>query len=208
MLACAAWLRAPAIAAFVCALPAASLLLGPGAPAPVAALAAAGTSLAALRSMTAPEKGSGHGPGSGRAAGGDVSRGLALLHGLAWALLVQHFYLATGHGAQFNSLHWAAPFVGWDAYAPVRGAALLMANSLAAQAGVAVLLAGPGGWPRGAPAAAASAGPAALAAAVTAAFCAAERRHLQAAALLAPKIAFDAAHALVAAVLAAMTMPS
>lgn len=49
---------------------------------------------------------------------------------LSWSAL--HYYLASGHGNQFNSLHFAAPFVGFDSYSPLVSSALMALNTLAA----------------------------------------------------------------------------
>lgn len=49
---------------------------------------------------------------------------------LSWSAL--HYYLATGHGNQFNSLHFAAPFVGFDAFSPLASTVLMILNTLAA----------------------------------------------------------------------------
>jgi len=117
------------------------------------------------------------------------------LPAMALATATQHWYAALGHGNQFNTLHFAAPFVGLDADVWSVGAALLLTNLFGAH----VLLLG---------AAAASGGRAAtvaaqralvlplLTVACSATWCAIARRHLMVWALFAPKFVFDAVLAL------------
>jgi hypothetical protein len=48
---------------------------------------------------------------------------------MAFSLTVNHWYFATGHGTQFNSLHFSAPFVGFDTFNWIPSGATIAFNT-------------------------------------------------------------------------------
>jgi hypothetical protein len=149
-------------------------------------------------------------------------------------LFCAHAWGATGHGAQFPALSYGVGLLGWPAFSPWRGGALLAAHTWGVSHG---LLAGPAvAWvvseaaAVGAGAGAGGAGAAATAAAArtptllwamhalslaaVATLCAVERSHLMVWGVFAPKLCFEvasaaagAATAVVAAALSARGAP-
>jgi predicted AlkP superfamily pyrophosphatase or phosphodiesterase len=133
---------------FCCALPSLSLLLGHGSPVLLLCMPLHALGLAVLR-LLATGTGTGSGPGLAERASAAAAAPVFLLqragacigsllaspltaHSLALSWSCCHYYLASGHGNQFNSLHFSAPFVGFDGYHPVGSTLLLLANTLSA----------------------------------------------------------------------------
>ena len=95
--------------AFIAALPPLMLLLGPWAPLTLALFAVLLATLGLMMSrgthlaLRRPD----HAPGTV----GTIGLLALILHLATW-----HFFFGTGHRAQFNSLHYACPFVGFDTF--------------------------------------------------------------------------------------------
>jgi hypothetical protein len=200
--------------------PALSLVLGPWAPAPLAALSGSVAALYVLLTLVAwtdamppgaqlPPHRSPHLERAWAAIPAPVCRAIArilqgsdvLLAFAAGCALPGHAFAASGHAPRFSALAYGAAFVGADSFAFLPAGALLAANTfgpsaLLVLAPLAVALPptvgalGPPGSSRRA--ALLLHVPAALVALATCAFAAYARRHLMLWAIFAPKFAFDA----------------
>jgi phosphatidylinositol glycan class O len=131
-----------------------------------------------------------------------VSRLLSSKHQLmfCWAWTTCHYYFATGHGNQFNSLQFSAPFVGFDTYNLWVSPLLLLLNTFSAHL-LLVAVASPlaantaaDRWRQ----ATLSLLPWMLGFLCCAACCLVMRRHLMVWAVFAPKFVFEGAGFLVA----------
>jgi hypothetical protein len=134
---------------FCCALPSLSLLLGHGSPILLLCMPLHALGLAVLRLLASGVGNSSEAEPAEEAVTAAAAAPASLLrrvgacignlltspltaHSLALSWSSCHYYLASGHGNQFNSLHFSAPFVGFDTYHPVGSTLLLLANTLAA----------------------------------------------------------------------------
>lgn len=118
---------------------------------------------------------------------------------LAVAWTAHHYYFATGHGNQFNTLHFSAPFVGYDQFYVVPSTAIMALNTFGSYLLLFVGFTGTlgAGSSHGLAArrltdALALTLPQTLALLCTCIFCYIARRHLMVWAIFAPKFVFDA----------------
>jgi Type I phosphodiesterase / nucleotide pyrophosphatase len=219
------------VAAFVIVLPSFSLLLGPGSTVVLLAIGLQATALAGLRQIVAlAETTAVESEAVTQASSPFASRFVACaknlltqplaMHSFALSWSCLHYYLATGHGNQFNSLHFSAPFVGFDTAAAATSstsdtgasggggggggssllfsALLMVINTLVAH----ICFFGLFGWDLVAAPSSFSLGllslilPNSIALLCISIFCMIARRHLMVWAIFAPKFVFDSLHLL------------